>query len=605
MDLFGLIGDVRRALSLVWRSNPRLMLWSIFLDSIVAVLPLVAFYITKLVIDQLVAGLHQVGQMDPLFWIMIGTIGLVWFLTSAIGSINTWVQELLELHFHDDMTRQIQAHSLQMDLAYYENPDLQDTLHKTQYESAFRPLQLLRSLHQLIQALVFLVAVSGLLFSYTWWLLPVLALAAIPGLWIKLVMDQRFYLEEKSRITQEREGWYLHDLMTKESAAKEVRTYDLGPFLSERFTHLRKEILKAKSRLLSRRVTLESIAHLLEVGALLGLLIWVAKHAISGFMSIGTLVLMLQVFQRGQSQIRLAFSGLGGILTHRLFLRYLFEFLDQRPGVSEPILPVCLPERLSTGLKFQNVFFTYPGNHTLALDGIDLELQIGERIAIVGPNGSGKSTLIKLISRLYDPTSGDILIDDIDIKDCRIEDIRRASALVFQDDYHFPFNVTSTIHLGAIQKRVDQEQICRSIEISGAKQFVDQLPEKENTFLGHAWRSGSELSGGQWQQIAIARALYADRSILILDEPMSAIDPLIEAYIYEQLFQMERNNLILFVTHRLYHLQKADRIIVMDKGRVVEQGSFADLMSKQGLFSQMFASQQIADLQKPISGEME
>lgn len=592
LNLDGLGRDVLRALRLVWDAHPGLTAWSILLDVIVAVLPLSAFYVTRLVIDQLVDRLEGGALFDPTFWTLVGAIGLIWFLTAVLGSVNTRIQELLEMHVHDVITRQIQTHSLDMDLAYYENPDLQDTLHKAQYESAYRPLQLLRSVHALVQALVFLAVVGSFLLAWSWWLLPVLALAGLPGLWIKLVMDHRFYEDEKARVSQEREGWFLHDVMTREAAAKEVRTYQMGPALLKRFSALRAGILDSKRRLLHRRMTLEFAAHLVEVAALIGLIIWTARQSLSGVLTIGTFVLMLQIVQRGQSQIRLAFSGLGGILGHRLFLQYLFSFLDHRPAVDEPVSPVHLPARLAHGVRFEQVSFTYPGQQKQVLYGVDLDLQMGQRVAIVGPNGSGKSTLIKLISRFYDPSTGRILMDGVDIRDVRTEEVRRISAVVFQDDFHFPFDVRTSVHLGASDKTSEPARIQEALRDAGASGFVSRLPAGEDTPLGHTWRSGVELSGGQWQQIAIARAMYADRSILVLDEPMSAIDPLMEATIYDRLFKMDRAHLLLFVTHRLYHLRKADWIIVMDQGQVVEQGSFAALMTANGLFCHMFASQQ-------------
>lgn len=592
LRLAGLGRDVRRALRLVWQAHPGLTGWSILLDTVVAILPLAAFYGTKLVIDQLVDRLNGGMSFGPSFWMLVGAIGLIWFLAAVLGSVNTRVQEMLELHVHDFMTRQIQTHSLRMDLAYYEDPDLQDTLHKAQYESAYRPLQLLRSLHALVQAVVFLVAVSGFLLAWSWWLLPMLALAGLPGLWIKLVMDHQFYQEERKRITQEREGWFLHDMMTREAAAKEVRTWQMGPVLLQRFDVLRSAILNGKRRLLHRLMTLEVLAHLMEVAALVGLIIWAARQSMAGAVTIGTFVLMLQIVQRGQSQIRQAFSGLGGILFHRLFLQYLFDFLDHRPAVDDPREPLALPDRLAQGIQFQKVSFTYPGQEKPVLYQVDLDLRMGQRIAIVGPNGSGKSTLIKLISRFYDPTSGRILMDGVNINQVRIEDVRKVSAVVYQDDYHFPFDVNTSVHVGEAAKPVDQGRIEDALRDAGASDFVERLPSKTDTPLGHAWRAGVELSGGQWQQLAIARALYADRSILILDEPMSAIDPLIEAAIYERLFKRDRTQMVLFVTHRLYHLRKADWIIVMDRGQVTEQGRFEELMTANGLFCRMFASQQ-------------
>lgn len=584
----------QRALALVWQSNRGWTSMSIALNLVQAALPLAVLYCTKLFIDHLSFANSNPSVDTRVLLTYAVVLGSLWLLTGVLGSLQQWVEELQQLRFTDQITGIIQAKSIQMDLAYYEDPTLQNTFHKAQYEAAYRPYQLLRAVYQLLQSGFFLLLAMFFLFSLAWWLVPVLLLAGTPILLVKMRFAGRHYDLDRRRVQQEREARYLHELLTTVTAALELRLFRFGTFFAKRYQDLRSSLFWEKKQLLSRQGRYDVFGQISEVLALLALLSWVMIRATAGVLSIGSVVMYLQAFQRGQQQLRTALSALAQLYSHRLFLSYLFEFLDLEPHVTDPLQPQALPEKLAKGFQLEGVSFKYSDQARYVLQNINFELQLGERIAIVGPNGSGKSTLIKLLARFYDPSAGRILLNGCSLPDLSQEDLRKRLSIVFQDFNHYPFSAAENIRISDLHQPLNEKRLRQAAQQSGAASCIERLPLQYETLLGHTFDGSVELSGGQWQQFAIARAFYADTEVLILDEPSSAIDPLIEQAIFEQFFTFDPDRLVIFVTHRLYHLQRADRIIVLDQGQVAEQGTFAQLMAQDGLFCQLFASQQVA-----------
>ena len=585
----------QRALGLVWQSNRGWTSLSIALNLLQAALPLGILYCTKLLIDQLSGGAGSLKVVVHFSAVLpiVAALASLWLLSGFLGSLQQWLEELQQLRFTDEIAGIIQAKSIQMDLAYYEDPTLQDTFHKAQYESAYRPYQLLKAVYQLLQSAFFLILAMGFLLSFAWWLVPFLILAGLPVLLVKIRFAGRYYDLDRRRAQQEREAWFLHELLTTVTAARELRMYRFGEIFAQRHQFIRTFLWGEKKQLLKRQLRYDLLGQISELLALLALLLWVVFKAAAGLLSLGSVILYLQAFQRAQQQMRTALSAMTELYSHRLFLNYLFDFLDLEPQVKEPLLPQSLPPKLEEGFRLEGVFFQYPQQVQPVLQDINLELSLGERIAIVGPNGSGKSTLIKLLARFYDPSTGRILLNGHDLHDLSLEDLRKRLSIVFQDFMHYPFSATDNIRISDLHQPLNEKRLRLAAQQSGAASCIERLPFQYETLLGHTFEGGVELSGGQWQQFAIARAFYADTEILILDEPSSAIDPLIEQAIFEQLFTFDPNRLVIFVTHRLYHLQRADRIIVLDQGQIVEQGTFVQLMAHEGLFYQLFASQQV------------
>ncbi len=590
---FSALQVFRRALKLVWKSNPVWTGISIALNFFQASLPLAIFYLTSLIIDQLVHA-FRAGELESgrLGFFLLGLGGL-WFINGLMGIATNWLQELQQLQFNDYIAGVIQEQSIRLDMAFYENPELQDTFYKTQYEAAYRPWQLLQSVHQLLQSSFYLGMVMVFLFALAWWLIPVLVLAGLPGLLVRMYYSRRHFALDRQRAHRERESWFLHDLLTQASAARELRLYRAGVHFRQRYRALREQLFKDKRTLLSRQVIFDAFSQLSEVLALTGLVAWIAFRTLSGALSVGALVMYLQAFQRGMTQLRSALGALAALHGHRLFLTYLFDFLDLKPRVQDPTSPKPLPGVIAEGFRVENLTFTYPNQHQPILKDLNLGLKRGARIAIVGPNGSGKSTLVKLLARYYDPDKGRILLDGVDLRECAQDDLRSKMSIVFQDFYRYPFTALENISISDLHRDADLRQVQEAARASGAASAIDGLPRHYDTLLGNTFYGGVELSGGQWQQVAIARAFYADKDVLILDEPMSAIDPLVEQQIFEEIFNLEASKTVIFITHRLYHLMQADHIIVLDQGQMAEAGTFEELMAAKGLFYRLFSRQQV------------
>ncbi|WP_194778628.1 ABC transporter ATP-binding protein [Pararhodonellum marinum] len=583
----------RRAISLVWKTSPVWTVLSFLLSFAQSALPFGVFYLTKLIIDRLIEGLGEASMDFSLLIAYLLGLGLLWLLEGLLNIAAQWVNDMQRLRFHDHISGIIQRQSIRLDLAYYEDPSFHDTFHRTQQEAIFRPLQVLDAVRQLVQSGLFLLFVTVFLASLNIWMVPILLLAGLPGLLAKIHIASKQYALDRQRTQLNRESWYLHEVLTGEYTARELRLFRFGKYFMDKYQEIRKVLFEDQRRLSNRKAKVEGIGQLSEVVALTGLVGWTAFKAMGGSISVGSLVMYLQAFQRGQSQLRLALSALANLYSHRLFLTYLFEFLDLEPNLKEASQPQTLAAPLQSGLSIQGLGFTYPRREQPVLKDINLEFKMGERIALVGPNGSGKSTLIKLLARFYDPSQGSILVDGIPIDQLALDEWRSRIGIVFQDFTQYAMTAAENIHISQLQEPLDEEKMEAMAQKTGAGRTIADLPYGYQSMLGHTFHNGIELSGGQWQQLALARALYADREILILDEPMSAIDPILEQEIFQHLYQRDPSKLILFVTHRLYHLQKADRIIVMDQGQVKEMGTFEDLMAKKGLFYKLFQSQRV------------
>lgn len=578
---------------MVWQSNPAWTSLSIGLNLAQGVLPLGLMYLTKLLVDTLASASSLVAVEQGRVWMYLGALGALSLLSGWLGTWQQWVEELQQLRFTDQIASIIQAKSIRMDLAYYENPSLQDTFHKAQYEAAYRPYQILHAVFQLIQSCFFLLTVLLFLLSVAWWLGLVLLLAGLPMLWVKVHFAGRNYELDRLRAQQEREAWYLHELLTTEPAARELRLYRYGELFARRYADLRNSLWQEQKRLLSQQVRFDALGQIAEVATFLIITGWVLSRALAGIFTLGTVVLYAQAFQRAQLQLRTALSAMGQLYTHRLFLNYLFDFLDLEPQVAEPLQPQTLARPLVAGFTLDRVSFQYPQHEQAVLQDISLELKLGQRIAIVGHNGSGKSTLLKLLARFYDPSTGQISLAGVDLRDLSLHDLRERLSVVFQDYQRYDFTAAENIRISNLHEPRNEERLRHAARQSGAASTIERLPAGYDTLVGHAFSGGEELSGGQWQQLAIARAFYAPAEVLILDEPSSAIDPLVEQAIFEQLLAPDPTRLVIFVTHRLYHLQRADRIVVMEAGRIVEEGRFEELMAQQGRFLRMFAAQQV------------
>ncbi len=582
------------ALRLVWQSSPSWTIARIVLIVLQGLLPLASIYLVKLLVDAVTGGQLTVAepqialrQMAPLL-IGLGATALIILICNAFSElVNTAQTQKVS----DYMRSILHAKSIEIDLGYYENPRYHDTLQRAQQEAAFRPNQILTRLAQVGQNGISLIAMLGLLLTLHWSITIVLLLAAIPSVIVRLRYTRELYQWERKWTPANRRSMYLSWLMTNETFAKETRLFDLGGLFSQRFDRLRRELYTAKLRLMKRRSLSFFSAQLLAgilVGGIYGFILY---QTLYGALKLGDLVLYHQALQRGQSSLKALMTGVSGLHEDNLFLTNLYEFLDLRPTVVRPAVPKTLSATPTKGIVFDRVSFRYGDTARQALHNISLTVNPGETIALVGENGSGKTTLIKLLCRLYDPTKGRISIDGIDLRDLDIHNLRQQISVIFQDYAKYNLSAHDNIWLGNTQLPPQDNRVISAAKRSGAHDVITRLPDDYNTILGKLFDSGEELSIGQWQKVALARAFLRQSQVIVLDEPTSAMDPKAEYAVFEKFRELIQDQAAILITHRLSTVKMADRIYVMEQGRIVESGCHDQLMNQQGLYANLFETQ--------------
>lgn len=581
------------ALRFAWESAPGLTIANGVFTLLQALTPLLSLYIMKLIIDSVVAGLAN-GDRSTVLSELTGLIvlaGAVALLERGLATLGDLVKALHAQIATDRVYRVLHQKSVEVDLEFYEQPDFYDALYRAQQEAPYRPSRILDSVFRLGQSAVSIVAIGALLVMLHWSVALFLMLAGLPGLLIRFVYAKKFYLVGRQQTPAERLSLYFHALLTSDTHAKEVRLFDLGAVFSERFNRLRNRIRQEKVGLMRRRAIADLAAHVAAIAPIFVLFGVLAHRAVQGMLSIGDLVMFFQAMQRAQASLNQLAQGIGDLYENHLFLTNVQEFLALQPRLRDtsPTRPVPRPLRI--GIELRNVQFRYPHSERLVLDSINLHIRPGEHIALVGENGCGKTTLVKLLVRLYDPTAGSIALDGCDLRELAVKDLRRAIGVVFQDYAKYNAPARDNIWFGDVDAPADETRIRAAAEFAGIHRVIAALPQAYATVLGRKFEAGAELSVGEWQKIALARAFLRDAEIVILDEPSSALDPRAEAELFERFVTLFQDRTAVLVSHRLSTVKMVDRICFMENGRIVESGSHAHLIDSGGRYAEMFETQ--------------
>ena len=592
-DRLRYIVRVERAVRLVWESGPKWTVASGILVLIQGVLPLASLYLIKLVIDTVSAGMTDPDTDGALRNVMtyVGLAGLVALLSAAVNALAGRISDEQGQRVVDHIHGILHAKSIEVDLAYYEDAAYYDALRRAQSEAPVRPLQIVNGLMSIAQQTVTMIVIAGLLSTFHWLITVILFVAVVPGIFVRVLYADQMYEWKRRRTSSERQASFYDWMLTGSLYAKEVRLFDLGRLFIDRFKDLRRQLREERLAIATRRTIAELVTQFSATIAIYGSYGFIAYRTVQGAATIGDLVMLFQALRQGQSALREMLMGIAGLYENNLFLSNLYEFLDLERKIVEPEKPVAVPHPMQSGIVLDRVGFSYPNGTRKALEDISMAITPGEHVALVGENGSGKTTLIKLLCRLYDPSDGCITLDGIDLRSIGTADLRRGISVVFQDYARYPLPVRENIWFGNVDLPPDQTRIEEAARQADADGVVARLPDGYDTNLGKMFEKGEDLSIGEWQKIALARAFLRDAQIIVLDEPTSALDPKAEYKVFEKFHQLTTGRTAILISHRLSTVRMADRIFVMDQGRIVESGPHEALMANDGLYRQLFETQ--------------
>jgi ATP-binding cassette subfamily B protein len=583
-----------RALGLVWQvARPWTSAW-IALLALQGLLPAAAVYLTKLVVDGVVGTLKQGGSwpdvraMVILMAALASVMLLVEIARGAIGWIRTVQAELLQ----DHISGLIHAKSAAADLAFYEFPDYYDHLHRARAEAGYRPVALLENLGSLFQNGITLVAMGAILIPLGPWLSAALLVSTLPAFFVVVRYALVQYQWRLRATPDERRTWYYDWVLTAAEAAAELRLFGLGRHFQSAYQTLRRHLRSERLQMAKRQSLAELSAGLIALLVTGAALTWMVWKAMRGLVTLGDLALIYVAFNQGQRLMRTLLENVGQLYANSLFLGNLFEFLALEPMVAEVSAEqAAVPEAVRREIRFQNLSFSYPQSSRRALDEFCLTIPAGQIVALVGPNGAGKSTLVKLLCRFYDPASGKIEIDGINITQIPTPHLRRLITVLFQVPVHYNATVRENIAYGNLEAEPQLSDIEAAARAAGADDMVARLPDGYESVLGKWFAFGTELSVGEWQRIALARAFLRRAPIIILDEPTSALDPWAEADWLRRFRQLASGHTAIIITHRFTTAMYADVIHVMESGRIVESGAHDDLLLRNGRYAESWTRQ--------------
>ncbi|MBV1714830.1 MAG: ABC transporter ATP-binding protein/permease, partial [Desulfarculus sp.] len=450
---------------------------------------------------------------------------------------------------------------------------------------------IVNGLAQIGQHGISLLAIGGLVLSFNWVIAIILFTAVISGSVVRIKYTGKMYRWQREQTSTERQAGYLNWMLTDSSYAKEVRLFNLGPLFMSRFSEIRKKLRKGRLAITHRRSIADFAAQSFATTAIYGSYAYLAYEAVWGKITLGDLVMYYQAFQRLQGFFQGLLSSLGGLYEDNLFLTNLYEFLDLKRTVVEPVDPLPLPRMMQGGIVINHVSFKYPGGTREVFEDISLTIKPGEVVALVGENGSGKTTLIKLLCRFYDPTGGSITLDGVNLRQFGTKALRKEIAIIFQDYAHYHLSARENIWFGNTDLPPDHERVLAAARLSGADDLINSLPHGYETILGKWFEDGEELSIGQWQKVALARAFMRDAQVIVLDEPTSSMDAKAEYEAFKSFRQLISGRTAILISHRFSTVRMADRIYVLKQGNVIENGTHHELMSYQGVYAELFERQ--------------
>lgn len=577
-------------LRIVWKSGPAIVLWEIIVRIVTALLPIGLLAVSKRIIDNIVLVVERHQPISTTFWWLVAAE----FALAVASSVLTRLLDYLDSVLADKYTRhvsiEVMRHAAQLDLIAYEDPVFYDRLERARVQATDR-LGMIQSIGRLLQQVVTALSLSISIVYFSPWLLLLLVAGVIPAFLGESHFAFLGYAKNFMQTPIRRKLDYLRILGGSKEAAKELKLFGLSGYLTERFTKLSDEIYDQNVNLSVRRLRAGTFLSIIGTLGYYSAYVWVIWRTLAGALSIGTLYFLSGAILQASNNIQLVFSTLSSIADQALFLTDLLAFFDMKPTIRSKPNALAAPRPFVRGFEFRDVSFAYPGTTRRVVDHLSFTLSPGERVALIGENGEGKTTVVKLMSRLYDPTEGQVLLDGIDLREYDLEDLYREIGVIFQDFMRYEMTARENIGVGRIEEVESTDLIIDAAHKSLADEVIAKLPEGYEQMLGRRFLDGVDLSGGEWQRLALARAYLRDAQLLMLDEPTAALDARSEFEVFERFAELTKGKMALFISHRFSTVRMADRILVLAKGRIAEDGNHSQLMTLGGRYAEMFELQ--------------
>jgi ATP-binding cassette subfamily B protein len=578
---------------LTWEAWPLGVICLPVLTVVTGLLPAAMLVFLKKIIDGLTiwtGGNSEAGSRIVFVYLALQIAALI--LQNGLGLLTQYLQTVLESRLRFVIQDRILQRSIELDVSFFETPSFYDKLQRAQREVGYRPFSIILSIIHGARETITLIGYLVVIVTLAWWLAPYVLVANLPALIVGTEFGWRGWMLVSGRTPKERRMSYLAGLLTSNREIKEIRLFGLGQFLAKRWKDLFWEFYRQDVRLAGKR-------RLAEFGTItLGTLAYAGFYAYAVYctvtnpwVTVGSLIMYTQAMERAENSMRTILQAVSTFYENNLYLSNLFEYLAQTPLISIPAVPQPAPHPIRKGIRFEGVTFRYPGATTDALCDVSLEIPAGGRVALVGENGAGKTTLVKLLARLYDPSQGRITVDGIDLKEMDPAEWQRNIGVIFQDFAHYYVSARENVGFGELAHLEDLPRIRSAAELSGAGEAIERLPDKWDTILGKLFDDGHELSIGEWQRIALARAFLRESPILVLDEPTASLDARQEYEVFRQFNKLTQGKTTVLISHRFSSIRMAEHIFVIQNGRLAGHGTHDELLASNAGYAELFRSQ--------------
>ena len=590
-EQFGALKKLPRFFRLIWETSKTMFLANILLRFIKSAIPLVMLYIGKEIIDEVIYLIDaEDGASQRYLWTMVAIeFGLAIF-SDVSNRIITLLDSLLGDLFSNKTSVELIRHASLLDLAQFEDSEFYDKLDRARRQTVGRTILMTQVLAQFQEIITIGFLAIGLI-AFNPWLILILIIAVIPSFLGETHFNQRTYSLTRGWTPERRELDYLRYIGASDETAKEIKIFQLSDFLANRFRRISDNYYEANKKLSVKRAGWGSFLSSIGTLSYYGAYVFILIQTVTGLITVGTLTFLAGSFNRMRNMLQSIMNRFSKITEGSLYLQDLFDFMELQPDILSDENKLKIPVPIKEGFVFENVGFKYFGSDYWALRNVSFHLRAGEKMALVGENGAGKTTLVKLLARLYEPTEGRILLDGIDLKEYDLGHLRKTVGIIFQDYVKFQMTASENIAIGGINKLDDRDRIEEAARKSLADTVIDVLPEKYEQILGKRFADGVELSGGQWQKIALARAYMRDAQLLILDEPTSSLDARAEHEVFLRFAELIKGKTAVLISHRFSTVRMADRILFLENGMMKELGSHDELLSQNGKYAELFTLQ--------------